>query len=184
MRTALIATALIFFMLVLAMSAAEQTATVRGYVLDSACAFTKSLDKPVSRACALACAKSGSPLVILADDGNIYLARWTGKHPIIVISPAGEVVRKINLVPPREGWDAFHFFVAGGKIAMEFFQPGAQESSSTVMYSLYDAESGERQGDYTLAPGISGKFACYTPNQFTFLTIQDDGLFIIHAVPR
>ena len=81
MRTALIATALMIFMLVLAMNAAEQTATVRGYVLDSACAFTKSLDKPVSRACALACAKAGSQLVILADDGNIY---W----PISSATPA------------------------------------------------------------------------------------------------
>jgi len=41
-------------------------------VLDSACAVTKGLDKPISRDCALQCAKAGSPLVILADDGNIY----------------------------------------------------------------------------------------------------------------
>ncbi len=81
MRTVLIATALMTFILVLAMSAAEQTATVHGYVLDSACAFTKGLDKPVGRACALACAKGGSPLVILADDGNIY---W----PISSATPA------------------------------------------------------------------------------------------------
>jgi hypothetical protein len=46
--------------------------TVKGYVLDSACAFTKGLEKPISGACATACAKAGSPLVILADDGNIY----------------------------------------------------------------------------------------------------------------
>jgi hypothetical protein len=46
--------------------------TVKGYVLDSACAFTKSLDKPVSRECAISCANAGSPLVILADDGIIY----------------------------------------------------------------------------------------------------------------
>ena len=46
--------------------------TVKGYVLDSACAFTKDLSKPISSECALACAKAGSPLVILADDGTIY----------------------------------------------------------------------------------------------------------------
>lgn len=46
--------------------------TVHGWVLDSACAITKGLDKPISRDCALACAKAGSPLVILADDGTIY----------------------------------------------------------------------------------------------------------------
>ena len=47
-------------------------ATVTGWVLDSACAFTKGLTKPISRECALACAKAGSPLVILASDGTIY----------------------------------------------------------------------------------------------------------------
>jgi hypothetical protein len=52
--------------------AQEKPATVKGYVLDSACAFIKNLKKPISEECALACAKAGSPLVILADDGNIY----------------------------------------------------------------------------------------------------------------
>ncbi|HUE53739.1 MAG TPA: hypothetical protein VMO80_15450 [Terriglobales bacterium] len=46
--------------------------TVKGYVLDSACAFTKGLDKPISAECARACAKAGSPLVILAENGDIY----------------------------------------------------------------------------------------------------------------
>ncbi len=48
------------------------SATVKGYVLDSACAFTKNLSKPISAECAVACAKAGSPLVILADDGTLY----------------------------------------------------------------------------------------------------------------
>ena len=46
--------------------------TVQGYVLDSACAFTKGLKKPISSQCASACAKAGSPLVILTDNGAIY----------------------------------------------------------------------------------------------------------------
>jgi hypothetical protein len=45
---------------------------VKGYVLDSACAFTKGLKKPISGECATACAKAGSPLVILTDSGTIY----------------------------------------------------------------------------------------------------------------
>ena len=53
-------------------AATSEQKTVTGWVLDSACAFTKGLGKPISRDCALACAKSGSPLVILQDDGNIY----------------------------------------------------------------------------------------------------------------
>jgi hypothetical protein len=46
--------------------------SVKGYVLDSACAFTKNLKKPISAECAVACAKAGSPLVILSDNGTIY----------------------------------------------------------------------------------------------------------------
>jgi hypothetical protein len=47
--------------------------TVSGWVIDSACAYTKGLDKPIGPACAKACAKNGSPLVILRDDGTIFL---------------------------------------------------------------------------------------------------------------
>jgi hypothetical protein len=46
--------------------------SVKGYVLDSACAFTKNLKKPISAECAVACAKAGSPLVILSDEGTVY----------------------------------------------------------------------------------------------------------------
>lgn len=56
---------------------AAKTATIKGYVLDSACAFVKNLKKPVSADCAIACAKAGSPLVILADDGKLY---WPISH--------------------------------------------------------------------------------------------------------
>ena len=47
--------------------------TVSGWVVDSACAYTKGLDKPIGVACAKACTKNGSPLVILRDDGTIFL---------------------------------------------------------------------------------------------------------------
>ena len=47
--------------------------TVSGWVIDSACAYTKGLDKPIGPACAKACARNGSPLVILRDDGTIFM---------------------------------------------------------------------------------------------------------------
>jgi hypothetical protein len=49
-----------------------KSTTVKGFVLDSACAFTKGLKKPISPECATVCAKAGSPLVILTDSGTIY----------------------------------------------------------------------------------------------------------------
>jgi hypothetical protein len=47
--------------------------TVTGWVVDSACAYTKGIDKPISPACAKACAAKGSPLAILKDDGTVLL---------------------------------------------------------------------------------------------------------------
>ena len=67
---------LLMFVIAVAALAADNEAgkptTVKGYVLDSACAFTKGLKKPISAQCAVACAKAGSPLVILTDNGTIY----------------------------------------------------------------------------------------------------------------
>jgi len=57
----------------LAQDRAGETVTVQGWVLDSACAYTKGLDKPISPDCARACAKNGSPLVILRDDGTVFI---------------------------------------------------------------------------------------------------------------
>src|SRR5574341_270593 len=66
----------------------QETVKVEGYVLDSSCAYTKSLDKPISAACARSCAKGGSPLVILTADGTVY---W----PISGGIPASGMNRKL-----------------------------------------------------------------------------------------
>jgi hypothetical protein len=60
--------------------AAGKRTTITGYVLDSACLFTKNLKKPISDRCALQCAAGGSPLVILGTDDQVYLP-IDGKMP-------------------------------------------------------------------------------------------------------
>jgi hypothetical protein len=75
MKIRLIGAKMMFVGLLAAVSvsaADAPTVTVKGYVLDSACAFTKGLSKPISKQCATSCANAGSPLVILSDDGTIY----------------------------------------------------------------------------------------------------------------
>ena len=71
-RAASVLASVFIFVALLTGSDAGKSVTVKGYVLDSACAFTKGLKKPISTQCAQACAKAGSPLVILSDKGNIY----------------------------------------------------------------------------------------------------------------
>ena len=70
--TAMLLTGLAIVCLSWASDVTSAQVSINGWVLDSACAVTKGLDKPISRDCAIQCAKAGSPLVILTDDGNIY----------------------------------------------------------------------------------------------------------------
>src|SRR6266705_1185747 len=73
----------------------HKSVTVEGYVLDSACAFAKGLEKPISRDCAVACAKEGSQLVILTKEGAIY---W----PIDSATPAkGQNARLLEFAGNR-----------------------------------------------------------------------------------
>jgi hypothetical protein len=82
--------------------------TVKGYVLDSACAFTKDLKKPISSQCAMACAKAGSPLVILTGNGMIY---WPIADTHAFIRPERKAVAicRAESYCQRQGLSAWRF---------------------------------------------------------------------------
>jgi hypothetical protein len=90
---------------------ADKQITVKGYVLDSACAFTKDLKKPISAQCATACARAGSPLVILADNGTIY---W----PIADATPASGQNEKLLPLAGQKVTANGRVFQRGGSSAL------------------------------------------------------------------
>jgi hypothetical protein len=98
-----------------------KTETVKGYVLDSACAFTKGLEKPISRDCALACAKAGSPLVILTANGTIY---W----PIADTTPSSSQNEKLLPFAGQKVTATGKVFERGGSRAfvIEKIEPQAE----------------------------------------------------------
>lgn len=100
---------------------AGKSTTVKGSVLDSACAFTKDLKKPISRDCALACAKAGSPLVILSDDGTIY---W----PIAATTPSSGQNEKLLPFAGQKVTASGKVYQRGGSTALVIekieLQPG------------------------------------------------------------
>ena len=89
----------------------EKAVIVKGYVLDSACAFTKGLKKPISADCATACAKGGSPLVILTPAGEIY---W----PISGDTPSTEQNSKLMPFAGQKVTATGKVFKRGGSEAM------------------------------------------------------------------
>jgi hypothetical protein len=55
-------------------AADSQTITVKSYVLEPTCAFSKGLSQPISMQCAASSAKAGSQLIFLAEGWNYLLA--------------------------------------------------------------------------------------------------------------
>src|ERR1700687_3470976 len=93
--------------------------SVTGYVLDSACAFTKGLKKPISAQCATACAKAGSPLVILADNGTIY---W----PIADTTPSAGQNEKLMPFAGQRVTASGKVYARGGSTAIVIEKIGAE----------------------------------------------------------
>ena len=97
-----------------------KSTTVKGYVLDSSCAFTKGLKKPISAECATACAKAGSPLVILTDSGTIY---W----PIADTTPSSGQNDRLLAFAGQKVTASGKLFERGGSIAIVIEKIEAQK---------------------------------------------------------
>ena len=98
-------------------------AVVKGYVLDSACAFTKGLDKPISKECATSCANAGSQLVILAEDGTIY---W----PIAGTTPSSGQNPKLLPFAGQKVTASGTLYKRGGSTAIVIHKIEAQSATS------------------------------------------------------
>ena len=109
----------IFSALLFAGSDGGKSVSVSGYVLDSACAFTKGLKKPISAQCAEACAKAGSPLVILADNGTIY---W----PIADTTPSAGQNEKLLPFAGQRVTASGKVYARGGSSAIVIEKIGAE----------------------------------------------------------
>ena len=110
---------LVFAALLAAGSDAGKSVSVNGYVLDSACAFTKGLKKPISAQCAQACAKAGSPLVILTDNGTIY---W----PIADTTPSAGQNEKLLPFAGQRVTASGKVYARGGSTAIVIEKIGAE----------------------------------------------------------
>jgi len=115
----LVITVCVFAVLAALGSDTGKSVSVNGYVLDSACAFTKGLNKPISAQCATACAKAGSPLVILTDKGDIY---W----PIADTTPSSGQNDKLMPFAGQRVTASGKVYTRGGSTAIVIEKIGAE----------------------------------------------------------
>lgn len=148
---------------------------------------------PVQGTAGLA-ASTGAAVVlgeaVPAEDGNVYLSRSGAQSVVYVISPAGEVLRRMALSPPQNELRPGPLKVSGGRLAVEFFSLGDPNQNNldllkqTHIYSIYDAATGERLLDYAESPKLRGAFACYTPSYFSFVGGSGGRSYVVQAIPK
>jgi hypothetical protein len=115
------------------------------------------------------------------EDGNVYVVRKGEKPFVLVVSPAGEVVRRVEIAPPREEFRTVDVRVSGASLLVQLVEHGARgERGDRYIYAVLDWETGEVRIQYD-GDEIGGMFACYTPNAFTFLTTRDAQMYLYRA---
>lgn len=109
---------------------------------------------------------------VSGSDGNVYLMRATSPAQIYVVSPHGEVVRKLRIDPGRSGYVAHTIRAAKDGVAVAFGIPW--EKTDTVIkmisYSGDPIATYESTGN-ALNPML---FACFDHGSFTFLATAND----------
>ncbi len=121
---------------------------------------------------------------VAAEDGNIYLMRATSKPLIYVVSPRGDVVRRLVITPPAEHARAITMQAAAGKVVVMFVERHASGRFKRHVFAVADWHTGETIAHYVDTPEIGGALACYTPNGFTFLGSKDDQWVIRTTHPQ
>src|SRR5262249_3461590 len=107
----------------------------------------------------------------LGLDGNAYLLRATSPALIYVISPRGEVLRKLRVASPGPGLTAQGLKAASEKLAISFLEADSFSGSITVV-----DYQGNLLGEYTspdknTSPALPG---CYDDSQmFTFVATDE-----------
>jgi hypothetical protein len=68
-----------------------------------------------------------------ADDGNVYLMRWTLPTIFYAISPGGKVVRRFVVDPGDEGFAPVAMHIASNRIAVLFFHEQTKEKRMKIV---------------------------------------------------
>lgn len=114
--------------------------------------------------------------------------RSTVKPLVYVVSPLGELVRRFEVTPPEEkAQPAGMLYGPDGSLVFDFdVIPSEKDAEHAQIFSLVNAETGQRLQDYeSPIPGVH-PLACYAPGVFTLFTWDklDYRYKFVHAIPH
>jgi hypothetical protein len=130
-------------------------------------------------------ATSDPAFVATSYDGTIYVVRHKPALAVYVITDSGATVDSVNVTPPFPKAVVVGIAPASpGKLAVEFAHPSASPSfdDPNAVFSIIDAEWGERLVDYQATPETTGALGCATPMGFELLSRQPSGKLSIRFV--
>lgn len=130
----------------------------------------------------------GTGAIGIGYAGNAYVIRNTKSPTVFVVSPAGQVVRRMVLKPPVTGLWRTASSLSGARAAVDFGTLSNAQTGTlgqSKVYALYDLMTGKLLESYRPSPELGFAFACYTQNAFIFIGAKPDGsLTLIQAQPR
>jgi hypothetical protein len=128
-------------------------------------------NKSTNRAVTLGEAVSG-------DDGNVYLLRWGSPAIVYVVSPGGEVVRRLTIDPGNGDMRPRSLFVSNGRVAIQF------ADSKKPLLVVANASSGVVEATYASSLDLGSGLACYTTSEVTFVGNKEGKLSLNFAQPK
>ncbi|MGA8765016.1 MAG: hypothetical protein WB562_19255 [Candidatus Sulfotelmatobacter sp.] len=118
----------------------------------------------------------------LGDDGNIYIMRSSSPVLFFVVSPAGELIRKLKVSSPIRNGGAQMFEVRKGRLAIEFLRLATGDGPPEEVYRVVNTGNGQPLFDYVPVRGRGG-WACYDGDEFTFLGAENRQEVIVREAP-
>ena len=116
----------------------------------------------------------------VARNGQGYLL--AGKE-ILVLSAAGELIKKIQITPPDKESRAVNMFVLGSRILVSFFKKPEKEGPFIPTYELVDGETGKAIKAYMPSEAMGNALACFSNEGFTFIRFENRHVKLISAKP-
>jgi hypothetical protein len=116
------------------------------------------------------------------SDGNVYLLRAVSPALIYVISPMGDVIRKLQVDSPARGLAPQELRSAPGKLAISFLE----KNSDAGIIQVIDLEGRPlatyRSNQRGIYPGLPG---CFDSHSFTFAyTDEAHNVYLNKAEPK
>jgi hypothetical protein len=116
---------------------------------------------------------------VLGSDGNAYLLRATSPALIYVISPRGEVIRKLRVESPGAGLKAQRLKSSSGRLAIGFIENASTAGQVKIVDFQGKSLAQHASQDRRTNPGLP---SCYNSSYFTFLSADEGSKIHVHKV--